>query len=452
MLAAVIARLSNALVRAASRWVPDPFVIALGLTALVAAVSAVRLIAVGDGPGDVATALSLGWVRGFSNPAGLAFALQMCLVLVTGHAMAESPPVQRMVARLATWPTSAASATGLVAAVACLAAMIHWGLAAIVGAFLAREIARHAPARGLRLHYPILGAAAYAGMAVWHGGLSGSAPLKMAEAGNAVVGVLPLSETLLSPLNLLVSGGLCVAIPLLFVWMTPRAADDQVPAGTLEALPERRVASERGGAVAWLETSPLVGRSLGLAGLVAVVVGARRGALAFDLNAVNLCFLCAGLALQGGLLHYVDAIASGARGAGAIILQFPFYFALVGVMQAGGLIAWLSGGLAALSSSGSFPLVAFHSAGLVNLAIPSGGGQWAVQGDILLAAGKSLGVDPRVTVMAFSYGDAWTNMLQPFWALPLLGITGLRARDIFGYTVMVALLVWLVVSAALLIV
>lgn len=445
----MIARLGDWLSRVATRIVPDPFVLALLLTAVVFVLAGVHA-----SPETSLWAVSLGWLEGFSSAPLLAFALQMCLVLVTGHALATSPIVQRLVRRLARRRQSAAGAAALVAAVSCVAAVIHWGLGAIVGAFVAREIGRHAREEGTRLHYPILGAAAYAGLAVWHGGLSGSAPLKVAEEGHfaaASVGVIPVSETLLGPLNLAVTGTLCVLIPALFYLMTPKdpaqfvepaldaapgppPADPEAPA----TIPER------------LAQTPWLGRVFGGAGLGAAIAAWGTGRASLDLNLVNLTFLFLGLALQGSVGRYAAAVADGARGAGAIIVQFPFYFGILGLMKASGLIAWFSQGFVSIASAKTFPLLVFLSAGLVNFFVPSGGGQWAVQGEIALEASRALGVDPAVTVMAFSYGDAWTNMLQPFWALPLLGIMRLQARDIVGYTAVTCLLMGLVVPALLL--
>lgn len=449
MLSAMIARLGSSLSRFAGRWVPDPFVLALLLTLLVAAAGALRLVAAGEPLG----ALADGWLGGFASSGGLAFALQMALILVTGHAIALSPPVQRGIRAIASLPRSAAAASALVALVACAAALVHWGLGAIAGALLAREIGRHAEARDLSLHYPLLGAAAYAGMAVWHGGLSGSAPLKVAEGDAAALLAEPLSlgDILLAPTNLVVTGSLLVLLPLLFFWLTPRDAGQHVPPdpSSLPPLPARERLPERG-PVAWLQESDWPGRAVGVAGLVVVLGAVATGLRQLDINTVNLVFLFAGIGLQGSLRQYTLAVADGARGAGAIIVQFPLYFGILGLMQASGMVAWISGSLVRLSSVDTFPVVSYLSAGAVNLLVPSGGGQWAVQRDILLTAGRELGVDPTTTILAFAYGDAWSNMLQPFWALPLLGIMGLRARDIIGYTAMVFLLMLVVVPLGLL--
>lgn len=448
----MIARLGERLSRIAARIVPDPFVIALGLTLVVGCLGAALLLSNGTPVADVPGKLFAGWFAGFADGKLLAFALQMCLVLVTGHALATSPPMQRAIGILARLPRTASHATVLVAVVACCAAVIHWGLGAVLGALVAREVARHAATRGLRVHYPLLGAAAYTGLVVWHGGLSGSAPLKVAEQGHFaahIAGVIPVSDTLLSPLNLAVTASLIVAIALVCWVMTPRDPDRLLPPEALPPLPANAPVTpttlpER------LDESRIVGSVVGFAGLAFVIGSLVSSRLAFELDAVNALFLFLGMLGHGSVRRYLEAIADAARGAASIVLQFPFYFGILGLMKASGAIGWLSAVLIDIAGPSTFPLVAFLSASVVNFFVPSGGGQWAVQGEILLTAGAALGVAPGVTVMAFAYGDSVTNIVQPFWALPLLGIMGLRARDIFGYTTIICLVAYVVVGALLL--
>ncbi len=448
----MIAKLGERLSRLAGKVVPDPFVIALGLTAVVGGLGAALMLSHGVDVSAVPGKLFSGWFSGFADTKLLAFALQMCLVLVTGHALALAPPVQRLVGIVARWPKTAGHATALVAVVACVASLVHWGLGTVAGALLAREVSRHAATRGLRVHYPLLGAAAYSGLAVWHGGMSGSAPLASAKASFAthVSGVIPIENTLLSPLNFAIAASLVVLIPLVCWAMTPRDPDKLVPPISLPPLP----AIERPAPVTVPERFGewrVLGVVIGAAGLVGTIGSLAFGDSHFDLDTVNAVFLFLGILLHGSLHRYAEAIGDGARGAASIILQFPFYFGILGIMKSSGAIAALSDALVGIAGPTTFPVFAFLSAAVVNFAIPSGGGQWAVQGEILLTAGKTLGVSPGVTVMAFSYGDAATNMVQPFWALPLLGIMGLRARDIMGYTAVVCLLVCLVVTGWLLV-
>lgn len=178
-------------------------------------------------------------------------------------------------------------------------------------------------------------------------------------------------------------------------------------------------------------------------GIAAVYLFGHFAANGFNLalNIVIGLFLFAGLFAHGTPERYSRAIEDSARGIAGIVLLFPFYGGIMGLMMGasdGGssLAGQISNAFVAMSNESTFPILAFLSAGLVNVFVPSGGGQWAVQGPIMLPAGAELGVSPVTTAMAIAWGDAWTNMIQPFWALPLLGIVGLDARAIMGYCLM----------------
>ena len=410
---------------------PDPFVLALVLTLL-------TLLAGFALTGSAAEVFQ-GWYGGFSSTPLLAFALQMCLILVTGQALATSSPVQRLVRAVARLPKRTPAAAGLVAFIACVTGLIQWGLGAVVAAFVVREIAQSAAEEGRPMDVPVLGAAAYTGLAVWHGGLSGSAPLKAAESAQFTQGAgeaIAVAETLFSPLNLVVSGGLLLLLPLMCFAMAPREAS--VPTtSAVQAVGEVRTRRS------------ILGLLVGGGAVALVVTSWLRGDLAFDLNSVNLFFLALALAAHGSIRSFLDSVSDGARGAGSIIVQFPLYFGILGVMQSSGMIERLSSAMTGIASAGTFPFLTFLSAGVVNFFVPSGGGQWALKSDVLLASADALGLDPGRTVMAFAFGDEWTNLLQPFWALPLLAITGLQARQIAGYTALLAIGMGLYVGAVL---
>ena len=434
----------------AARWVPEPFVLTIVLTVLAMVGGTAYLASEHDVVWSLGKMLS-GWMQGFQNKGGLAFSLQMALILVSGHAIATSSLVQRGVRRLAMIPQTSYGAVAMVVLVACLSALIHWGIGAIVGAFLAREIGRNAAESGKKFHYPLLGASAYLGMAVWHGGLSGSAPLKVAETGHLaadIVGVVPIDQTVFSALNIFVTGTVVSVLLGLFLLLVPKE-ESGIDSFAVPSVPKNRPSAKPISWTMWLQESCIPGRVVGVGGCGLALVALFAGWIHFDINAVNLVFIFVGIFLQGSLRDFSEAVAEGARGAGAIIIQFPFYFAILGVLRASGLVSWLSDGLADIAFAGTFPIVVFLSAGVLNLFVPSGGGQWGLQGPIVLSVGEQLGVDVGTTVMAFSYGDAWTNMLQPFWALPLLGIMGLRARDILGYTMIAFVAIGITVSAFL---
>lgn len=454
---------------------PDPFVIAIFLTLLTAVLTLFwGEFAAAEGVGGRAVALLDAWR---SDEAGLwrflAFGMQMCLILVTGHALACTKPVRRVIELLAARPRSTASAAFIISLVACLAGLLNWGLGLIVGALLAREVGRSLRRRGVRAHYPLLAAAGYTTMLLWHGGLSGSAPLSMttvdgaskvisdarirqvigADDSAALVGdqtVVGLERTIGSPLNLVVTGGLLLGVPALIALLAPKRdedmqtiaefapVDDPDPAdGSVETVPDRL---DRSMIVAWLLAVPLV--------LAVIRYGAVSGLGNISLNVVNTAMFALGLFLHGSPRAYMEAVADGARACAGIIIQFPLYAGIMGMMDASGMVEKLAAWFTEFGSDTTIPVLAMLSAGVVNLFVPSGGGQWAIQGPIALEAGMAVGIDPGRMIMSVAYGDQLTNMLQPFWALPLLAVTGVRARDIVGYTaiVMIAAALWMTLA------
>jgi len=425
----MLARLGHRLERVFRAVTPDPFVLAIFLTVLVGGTAWVWT------GFDHARVLDA-WHAGLWRL--LAFGMQMCLVLVTGHALAASPPVRRLLRAIADRPRSGPAASAWVTAVTVGLGLVNWGLGLVGGALLARDVSASCRRRGIAAHGPALAAAGYAGMMVWHGGFSGSAPLKVTRTEDLVellgpelggaMDAIPSTATLLGPLNLFVSGGLWILLPLLAWAAAPRRGAEPLPdTGAYDD--EASVASDRGwtdgvaiGALLFVPLAILVVRML-----------ARDGLARLDPNAVNLIMLTLGMALHGRPSRYVAAVRAAVPGCSGIILQFPLYAGIMGIMSGTGLAAALAG-WAARGEAASLLIGVFLSAGLVNLLVPSGGGQWAIQGPIALDAGMKLGVEPSSMVMAVAYGDQWTNMLQPFWALPLLGVTGARVGPMLGYT------------------
>lgn len=460
--AKMIARLGKRLQRLSDRFVPDPFVLVLLLTFLVALLALLFGAEVQGLPySERGALLASGWFDRFYNMPLMKFAMQMATVLITGHALAMATPVQRGIRALTGVVKTPQAAVVLVALVACLASLIQWGLGAIAGAFMAREMGRAFAEQSIPVHYPLLGAAGYAGFLVWHGGLSGSAPLAVAQDDHFLVdtlGVIPVSETLFSPLNLVVTGSLLLIIPLLFWRMMPRNISQMTPINLANLRSSNHTSTSHDDShhfwlLAHLENTRLLNLVLGLA-MVAVLTHyfASRGLDGWNLDAINLAFLTLGIFLHPTPRSYAHSIADGAHGAAAILLQFPFYFGILGLLVTSGLIIQISDFFLSISTAKTFPLFTFLSAGIVNFFVPSGGGQWAVQGPVMMEAMVRLGVSPHRAIMALSYGDAWTNMLQPFWALPLLGIMGLKARDIIGYTALVFLVTgpWILLLLGLL--
>jgi len=450
------------------RIAPDPLVIAILLTFLTAMIALIwgRYDASDQSLLDRAEHLLDAWRFVETVEAAkqvgiwkfLEFSMQMCLILVTGHALAVTTPIQRLIDRLAAIPRSTAQAAAMIGFVAAVAALLNWGLGLIVGALLARDVARSMERRGIRAHYPLLCAAGYMGLIIWHGGLSGSAPLKMTSYAEAVkiipaeyLGQLggrgvPLTETVFSMQNLIITGGMLIIIPVLLFMLAPSRSQDvqtignhRVPAPELaenprdegETLPDKL---DRSRIIAWL---------LAIVLLVALArwIMSEGNWKSAGLNQVNVFMLAMGLLLHGSALSYMNAAAEGARGCAGIIIQFPLYAGIMGMMAASGLISQIAEWFASIGNEQTIPLLSYLAAGIVNLFVPSGGGQWGIQGPIALQTGMSAGVSPGAMIMSVAYGDQLTNMLQPFWALPLLAITGVRARDIVGYTAIIMVVV-----------
>ena len=452
----MISRMGLVISRGFRHAVPDPFVLAVLLTFVTLLAVLVRTdmgfsesVMLWAGPQGV-------WSAGL-----LKFAMQMCLILVTGHALASSPPISRLLDRLAALPQSAWQGVGLVALTAATLAVLNWGLGLIAGALMAKRVGVGLEKRGIAVHYPLLAAAGYVGLLVWHGGFSGSAPLKVAKASeisdifgpNPPFEAISIGQTILSPLNLFVTGGLLVLVPILMSLMSPKKpVHVQAPSRFVhdrESVKKRIIEHDKPWVPRLLEDSPIV--SIALAGLIGLwawhyyfppidsATGIRppSGLMHLTPDTVNMTMLLLGLLLHGSPMRYVRAIQDAASGCAGIILQFPLYAGIMGLMASSGLTAQMASGIGAHATPTTLPIVTLLSAGVVNLFVPSGGGQWAIQGPIAMQAAVDAGVHPAKMVMAVAYGDELTNMLQPFWALPLLAITGVRARDIVGYTAMV---------------
>ena len=336
-----------------------------------------------------------------------------------------------------------------------MVSLFNWGLGLIFGAILARKVGEKFNQLGQQLNYPLIGAAAYVGLMVWHGGISGSAPIKAAEEGNlkALIGDMPgvdianlpnrvgMDETIFSGMNITVILMLLIIVPALMYLAGKRAFQfDRLP----EPIKPKPVNKEKHEGAERLDHSFSFSLIIGLLILFyafykAVILPESFSLNFLNPNFINLTLLGFALLLHTSIAKFIDAAGHAISGATGILLQFPLYFGILGLMVGSGLITQISDAFVSISTTGSFPIYSFFSAGLVNVFVPSGGGQWAVQGPIIIASAQELGVTYPKAIMALSYGDQLTNMIQPFWALPLLGITGLKAKDILPYTLLLFL-------------
>ncbi len=441
-------------VRLVQRWLPEPFIFAILLTLVAAAVA---MGVCSQSPVEVLEH----WGGGVWNL--LAFAMQMALVLVCGSALAAAPPVKRGIDALARLPKSPAAAIALVTVVSALACWLNWGFGLIVGVVFAKAIARQLQG----VDYRLLIASAYSGFVVWHAGLSGSIPLTMATPGEALVkatnGALtapvPVSQTILDPHNLVMVLLVIVGITVANTLMHPKQGAVTVDVNLLkddavetfhETSLQKRTPAQR------MEQSPVLAWITGLLliGYLVLRLGFRGGTV--DLGAVIMLFLALGLLLHGTPVAYVRAFGKAATGAAGIILQFPFYAGIMGIITGVGVSGISLGNVLAegcirISNPVTYPLLTFLCAALLNLFVPSGGGHWAIQAPIMFTAGAELGVDPGLTGTAIAWGDAWTNLIQPFWALPALAIAKLDAKDIMGYCLIDLIITGLIIAGGLMV-
>lgn len=426
------------------KYIPNPFIFAIILTIITA------LLAVLMTPTTPVEVVGQ-WYGGFWNL--LTFAMQMTVILLFGYVLAASPPVGRAIDRVAALPQTPAQAIVTVTMLAVVFGALSWGLGLIVGAISARKICESCLNREIKVHYPLAAAAGFSGLIIFNCGFSASAPLLVNTAGHFLeegIGLIPLEQTILSGFNIITLLAYALIIPFVYAAMQPREEDRQLvqpaaPASkgqtTGDALGgTASLADPHGGTFASrMENSHVLSWVIIIVGLGYIVWHFWTNGFDLNLNLVNFTLLILGMTAHGTPIAYVRAVDDAISACGQVVLQFPFYAGIMGIMASSGLITIFANGLVSISNEFTFPFFAMLSAAIVNLFVPSAGGQWAVQGPILIEAAQQLNADIGQTVIAFGYGDQLTNGLQPMWMLPLLGVTRLRAGDILGYTAVMML-------------
>ncbi len=391
------------------------------------------------------------WESGLWTNSLLVFAVQMMLMLVLGHVLALTKPVDALIRRALVYCNSTANAVAILTFTTLLVALFNWGLGLIFGAIFARKIGEYAKEKSMALNYPLVAAAGYVGLMAWHGGVSGSSLIKVAEPGHLnqllsntaspeLLATLPdtigFGQTVFSGMNITASLILLIVVPLVMYMVGKRFESAPIALPTPEVKQEQETN---------IEGAERLDHSKWLAMFFAVVIlGATlvkafylndKGFLSvFTPNNINFFLLGLGLLLHGSFFNFLHAIEKAIGGVSGILIQFPLYFGIMGIMSSSGLVNMFSSFFVSISNDFTFPIFTFFSAGLVNIFVPSGGGQWVVQGPIIVQAAHELGISLPKCIMALAYGDQLTNMLQPFWALPLLGITGLKAKEVLPYT------------------
>lgn len=418
------------------KYYPDPFVFVVLLSGLTFILSLLLT--------ETSSAMALAsWGDGL--PGLLAFTTQICITLLTAHALAHTDRVQKILISIGNLPRNQTSAYSLVVLSAGTGSLIAWSLGLIVGATVAREVARQCARKNIRIHYPLLVASAYAGFVIWHMGYSSSAGLFVAthrHSLEAQIGVIPITETVFTLHNISLALISLLCITIICPMMRPK--DNEVMEIDPELLSKIEPATEFNQEISSpaqkLDAMRLLTLLLGTALFSYIAYSFYRQGFHLNLNLVNWSFLGAGLLLARSPAHYVRLINNASTTIGPVLIQYPFYAGILGMMQGTGLADIISDWFTTIANEHTLGFMAFLSAGLVNLFIPSGGGQWAVQGPIFIDAAQNLGVEPSIIVLAIAYGDQWTNMIQPFWTIPLLAIAGLHMRQIMGYTFVIFLL------------
>ncbi|WP_226679154.1 short-chain fatty acid transporter [Mesobacillus jeotgali] len=428
--------------RIMQRYLPDPFLFVIILTFVVFGLG---LIFTDSGPYQMVQH----WGGGFWGL--LTFSMQMVLVLVTGHVLASSNIFKKGLGALASLAKSPGQAIIIVTVVSMIASLINWGFGLVIGALFAKELAKKVK----NVDYRLLITSAYAGFIVWHGGISGSIPLTIATEGHFsqdLIGIISTDQTIFAGFNLFIILILLLVLPVVNRLMMP-SKDQTVTVDPVLLENDVQAAALEQGAMTpaeKLENSRIVSMLTGIFGLVFLFYYFATNGFKLNLDIVNFLFLFLGILFHGTPKRFLEAVVNAVKGASGIIIQFPFYAGIMGMMTASGLAAVMSEGFVSISNEFTFPFFAFLSAGLVNFFVPSGGGQWAVQAPVMLEAAQTLGVSIPKTAMAVAWGDAWTNLIQPFWALPALAIAGLKAKDIMGYCVLTLIVSGIIISVGML--
>tara|TARA_Y100000589_G_scaffold249574_2_gene237660 strand:+ start:7131 stop:8480 length:1350 start_codon:yes stop_codon:yes gene_type:complete len=435
---------------------PSPFSIAIILTILIVVLSTLLT------DNSFIDTLNY-WEKGLWNPPLMNFAMQMMLMLVLGYVIALSRSFQKITNLITKFCNNTSQAAALVAFTTIIVSFFNWGLGLVFGAILARKVGEHSLKNNINLNYPLIGAAGYSGLMVWHGGISGSIPLKIAEKNhfseiitnpklleNLPFSGINFSETVFSSMNIFTSLILIIIVPTSLFYigkLKPNGAKIKFEKSQKKKTNEVIVGAEK------IDYSFYFSK---IVGLVILLIAIRKAIFAESLsfinpNFVNLSLFGIAIILHDHFNSFLNSVQEAISSASGILIQFPLYFGIMGVMTKSGLVNIFADFFVTISNQTTYPIFTMLSGGLVNIFVPSGGGQWAVQGIIVLQSAVDLNLPIAKSIMALVYGDQLTNMLQPFWALPLLGITQLKAKEILPYSLVLFCIGLIIFTASLLI-
>ena len=419
------------------RWFPDAFT----FVTVAAIVVCVAALAIGAKPVIVATQFSVG----FWNL--ITFAMQMAFIIIGGYVVATSPPVARLISWLATLPRGSRSAVAFVAFISLATSLISWGFSLIFAGLLVRELARLRP----RLDYRAAGAAAYLGVSsVWALGLSSSAsqlqanPASLPKALLKITGVIPFTETIFLWQSM-ATAVILIVVSVVVAWVSAPSERSSKTASDfgVELPPVSHALEPRSRPGEWLEYSPII--AVLLAAIAAYWVFDNFSKLGFvlaisNLNTYNFIFVIAGLLLHWRPKRFLAAVANSVPATAGVLIQFPLYAAIAAVLtgakgSAGLTLSdMLAKAIVSVSNQHTFPLLAAAYSGILGLFVPSGGGKWIIEAPYLMQAAKTLHVNLGWTVLIYNTAEALPNLINPFWMLPLIGVLGIKARELIGYT------------------
>lgn len=451
----------------AKRVLPTPFTIAILLSALTYLLVLVFTHPSADIGYPYALEVVRYWENGVWQPSLMAFTVQMMLILVLGHSLALAPFFEKFIGVFLRHCNTTARAAAIVAFFTILVGLFNWGLGLIFGAVFARKVGERAAKNNIELNYPLIGAAGYATMATWHGGLSGSSLVKVAEQGHLknlmanslepsfmaqLPDQIPLLTTVFSGMNLFGTLAMALLVPMVLFLLGKRLLPSKLPNLSMEPVKGQMTDGLKGAEK--IDHSTLVSKVTGAAILAYIllkifVIEQISVLECFTPDNINLLLFSLCLLMHRNFIGFLASVDEAVAGAAGILIQFPLYYGIMGMISESGLITLISDFFIQVSTETTYPFFTFISAGLVNLFVPSGGGQWVVQGPIVVKSAMELDIPLEKCILALAYGDQLTNMLQPFWALPLLGITRLSAREILPYTLFVFLIGLVVYSLTL---
>ena len=427
----LLGKLTAFFVYAFENIMPDPYVFAVLLTFLGA------LLAWKFAPNATPTSILSAWYAGVF--AIFTFAFQMVIMLVAGYALATSPVVHKGLEKIASLAKTPMGAISLTLVVSMVASWLNWGLGLVTAALLAREVAKR-----VRVDFGWLVAAAYSGFVISTEGLSGSIALSQATHGSALNIVekvtgqgLPLGATVFTRFNLIPIAVLLLVLPVLFRYLGPTEAN------TVYADPEKLRAEDQARTPpeapdtfgAKLDHAWILNLGLAAFGLTALGFELKKSHGQIDLNLVIMTLVLLGLLLHWKPMAYIAAVKNAARITGSLILQYPLYGGLMGIITTTGLAGVLSKIFIKVSTAHTLPFFTYLTSLVITLFVPSGGGHWAVQGPFAIPAAVNLHSSYAATTMAVAMGESVANMLQPFFALPILAIAGIKMRRMMGFMV-----------------